>query len=245
MHCVLQGGLIMVRGKVILILVEGETDASSLGLVLSKLSQNYQVRFQVIRTDVTSDINSSVDNILKIVNSKILDFLGANSFLRKNDILKVVQITDTDGAFVSAEQIKQSSTGETYYDENTIWASDVSNLEKRNIQKSAILRKLIGTNSVSKTLPYEIYYFSCNLEHVLHNVQNATREEKEKYATDFAEHFSKNETEFLEFITNSEFSVNGNYSETWEYIKKDTNSLNRHTNFRLFFDGLNEHVKDS
>ena len=39
-----------------------------------------------------------------------------------------------------------------------------------------------------------------------------------------------------EFICDKEFAVEGSYVETWNFIKQDTHSLKRYTNFQLFFD---------
>ena len=43
------------------------------------------------------------------------------------------------------------------------------------------------------------------------------------------------EKEFIDFISDSEFAVDGRYRETWDFIKEDLNSLNRHCNLHLFF----------
>ena len=41
--------------------------------------------------------------------------------------------------------------------------------------------------------------------------------------------------EFITFITKSDFSVVNGYHESWEYIKQDLHSLERNTNFGLYF----------
>ena len=42
--------------------------------------------------------------------------------------------------------------------------------------------------------------------------------------------------EFIEFISDPEIAVPGTYQKTWDYIEKDKNSLERHTNMGLIFD---------
>ncbi|MCC8173332.1 MAG: hypothetical protein LIO65_02765 [Odoribacter sp.] len=41
--------------------------------------------------------------------------------------------------------------------------------------------------------------------------------------------------EFLNFITNSDFSVKTDYQESWEYIREGFHSLERHTNLGLIW----------
>lgn len=41
--------------------------------------------------------------------------------------------------------------------------------------------------------------------------------------------------DFIEFISNEDIAVPGTYKETWKYIEKDQNSLQRHSNMHLIF----------
>ena len=69
---------------------------------------------------------------------------------------------------------------------------------------------------------------SCNLDHVLYGKQNSTDKDKEYDAFQFARKYKNEIPEFLYFISKSDFSVIGNYKESWE-------SLQRHTNLGLCF----------
>ena len=81
-----------------------------------------------------------------------------------------------------------------------------------------------------------MYYMSCNLEHVLHNKINVSDDMKMKLAEDFADSFYKNEKSFIEFMSNKKLAVEGEFNETWTFIKIDGNSLKRYSNFHLFFE---------
>ena len=59
---------------------------------------------------------------------------------------------------------------------------------------------------------------------------------KSKYSYDFEDKYYGREEEFKAFISESVFSVKGDYKETWNFIKANNNSLNRFSNFGLFFD---------
>jgi hypothetical protein len=74
------------------------------------------------------------------------------------------------------------------------------------------------------------------MDHVLHNIQNSTDEEKENNAHIFAKKYKNDLIGFLNYISESVFTVKGTYKETWDYIQREVNSLNRHTNLQLCFE---------
>ena len=95
----------------------------------------------------------------------------------------------------------------------------------------------MSSTKTINSIPYKVYFFSTNLEHVLHNVQNATREEKNILAQNFEDKFYNNPIKFIEFINNKKFALDKEYEETWNFIKQGNNSLHRYTNFHLYFKG--------
>lgn len=61
----------------------------------------------------------------------------------------------------------------------------------RNEQKQRVLYRLYPEKMIGKS-PYAVYYFSRNMEHVLHNdARNLSDEEKANYADEFATHIRK------------------------------------------------------
>ena len=78
--------------------------------------------------------------------------------------------------------------------------------------------------------PYEIYYFSRNMEH-----------EKEDLAFDIADQYTDQLEKFLEYLHDDGFYVCGTYKDTWEFIMDGNNSLNRYCsycNVAVFFEQL-------
>lgn len=77
------------------------------------------------------------------------------------------------------------------------------------------------------------------MEHVLYNeLKDFSDDEKEILSDEFAEKYegkSLEFIEFIEFISDKSFAVDGTYRETWKYIEKDMNSLQRHSNMHLIF----------
>lgn len=224
--------------KIILLLVEGPTDEDCLALIYSRLVKEQDIEFDVLHTDITADENMTVKYIEDRIEKEIENYLEKNPFIRKSDILKVVQIIDTDGAFIPRSQVRQSSTGKTEYFETHIEAKDLDRLIRRNISKRAIVYHLAQSESVAN-YPYEIYYFSRNIEHVLHDIsRDLTDEEKEDLAFEIADRYSEQPTDFLRLLYEAPFYVSGTYEETWKFIMENGNSLKRYCNMTVFFEKL-------
>ena len=106
----------------------------------------------------------------------------------------------------------------------------------RNKQKSLVLKTLSSAQQLSK-IPYTIYFLSRTLEHVLHNkIENLSNQEKTELSEKFDNLYADDLEGFLRFIKDEAFAVKGDYKQTWEFIKQDTNSLKRYCNLHLLFE---------
>ena len=122
------------------------------------------------------------------------------------------------------------------YKETSIETLSVDSLRSRNEMKTNAARALSGLSQVEK-IPYAFYYFSRNIEHVLHNrADNLSSREKRLCSEAFENAYADHPEEFVQFMRSREVAVRGGYSKTWEYILRGTNSLKRGSNFGLFFD---------
>ena len=223
----------MNRKKVILVIVEGPSDEQALGLALSNVFDNNTVRIEVLHHDITSDYDNRSGNIVAAINKIIKSFLDNNKYIKKSDILRIIHIVDTDGTFIPEDCIEEDNTiTEWIYSKSRIIAPSKQAVIDRNQRKSANLNRLISTNEINK-IPYGIFYMSCNLDVVLYGKYNSTDEEKEKNAYRFATKYKGNIEEFKSFISKSSFTVSGDYRETWKFIQKEQNSLNRYSNIHL------------
>lgn len=227
--------------KIILFIVEGLSDESALAPIISKLlTKNNKVRFHVMHFDLssTTDISYQSDNMKIRIKKAIDQFIKKNSPIKKSDILKVVFITDTDGCFVDEEFIKYDENAKGFvYKEDGIYANKIENVIKRNQLKANNLNAICSIDKVYNNIDFEAYYFSTNLEHVLHNEQNADDDFKEEMSFNFADRFIDNheEEKFIEFISDPLIAPQTEYSTSWKFIKESNNSLKRYTNFNVFF----------
>lgn len=223
--------------KVILFLVEGASDLTSLEFI-DNINTDETIKFQITSGDVTSKLNITPQNCREEINKILLSFLE-RSKLRKTDIIKIIHILDIDGVYIPEINIIEDKNIKKFlYTINGILAPSKENVQKRNESKKQIVEKLLVTSKIN-SIPYEMYYMSCNLEHVLHDkLEDISEDEKKELANKFADRFYEKEIEFIDFINNKDFKVLGDYKTTWDFIKKDLNSVNRYTNFWLFFENL-------
>lgn len=54
------------------------------------------------------------------------------------------------------------------------------------------------------------------------------------------ERFYNKPDDFIEYFIKASFSVNKEYNESWEFIKRDDNSMNRFSNFDIFLKRIDE-----
>ncbi len=219
--------------KIILFIVEGITDKRSLGLILSRIFKAQNVRFHIVGTDISTQYTTDATGVVKKINAQISKF--QNNIYKDSDILKVIHLIDTDGAFIPEEKVIYGKVHKIAYKKDCILTKHVDAVVGRNKVKSQNVKVLSSLKFVKRKIPYSIYYFSCNLEHVLHNKNDVPDDQKRKYAEFFQDKYIDNEDAFVKFLCSNNFSVNDSYEKSWEFIQTGCNSLNRHSNFCLEF----------
>lgn len=137
--------------------------------------------------------------------------------------------------FIPDEKIiEDESAKEILYQSDGIHTQKPDEIIERNLQKKENLYRLRKTGQIWN-IQYRVYYMSCNLDHVLYNLQNATDTEKEEYAFNFSEKYIDNIEDFILFLCKSEFSCCDSYEDSWMFIKQGKNSLERYSNLGLCF----------
>lgn len=225
----------MLSKKVIVFIVEGISDKESLYGVLSELYDDREIEFSVVRGDITTDSKSKIENIESRITKYIKDAMNEEKFL-KSDIERVVHIVDMDGAFIPDSNIVFNPSETIKYTDSNIETNQVDAIKNRNDKKRKMLNKLSTLHSIYKGLRYDMFYMSCNLEDVLHNIKNASEQEKRRLSEEFDETYFDDPEAFVKFFSEDSIAPTGNYEDTWRYIKLDLNSLRRHSNFNKFFE---------
>ena len=234
--------------KVILFIVEGQSEKIILDLIGDIFNDN-RIVFHVVNGDISSDNNVTVDNaenkIKMMIESEIRQYR-----LKKSDILKVVHIFDMDGAYIPDEMIKISNDEDFYYKDDGIYCKYINRVKSRNSHKREIMNYLTSLDKIAGKYTYECYYFACNLDHAIYGENNLDNSVKVPKANIFIESIlnianymkcdvNKGEV-FVDYLAlNVANGVPNTYEKSWNYIKEKDNSLQRHTNFHLFFNKMN------
>lgn len=220
--------------KVIAFIVEGPSDEAALGSVMKEYFSSHEVQFVVVHGDITMKDYATNESILKKINEQIEGVKRKYRF-EHNDFIKIIHIVDTYGVYIPGTDIKFADVEEIQYFEDHIKTKNVNAIIERNKRKGDILRKLRKTGKING-IPYRVYFNSCNLEHVLYSeLRDYSDEEKQILSDNFADRYDGKVEEFIEFISAPDIAVSDTYQSTWDYIEKDKNSLNRHSNMHLIF----------
>lgn len=229
------------RKQIILFIVEGVSEEEALGLGLSRIFVDKEVRIEVTYGDVTTSPGSNSGNIKAKVGNIVRKFAGQT--YKPKDFLKVIHVMDTDGAYLSDQYIfSNSKRAKTYYTENGIETADKESICKRNHNKALLMNILWSMHTVWRTIPYEAYYMSSNLDHVLYDTPNLSDDEKYKKAEWFCRQYAEVPQKFLDFFQQNDFAILGDYNKTWKFIARDMNSVRRYSNFGVFLHNMTHHT---
>lgn len=223
--------------KIVLFIVEGRTEKTALGTVLGKIYASEEVKFNIVKGDILAQNPPKEKDATALVEERIRDF--CEDIYTFSDIKEVVHIGDMDGAFISDDNIEQSLTKKTTYNLTTIEAVNIDSIIERNAIKRKNIKVLAAQKNIGG-IPYRFFYFACNMEHVLHNVMNATRKEKIFLADSFDVEYGDNPEKFIELMTSSSFCINGDFDDSWRRMIVPTaddavSSLGRFCNLGICF----------
>lgn len=243
--------------RIVVVLVEGGSEIKCLGPVLSSLydktNPNYEVMFPAMveggtkdRGDFTSKFGINRKTAAGCISKLYIDPLLKQNGLSPDCIGEIIHIVDMDGAYIEDSNIiySPSRTGFYYDEKGKILTANIESVKKRNEIKRENIDYLYGLNHINNngySIPYSIYFFSSNLDHVLHNDANMlNKTEKVRRAEDFAMQYMDEPDNFIKAIKNLPGTLNNmSYEESWRFIReRGPNSINAHTNINLLLDRI-------
>jgi hypothetical protein len=217
------------------VIVDGPSDDEALGVLLNQIYDKNTVYIHITHGDVTTKKGANSSTILVRLGEIVKTYMHSYH-LNKLHFQEIIHIVDMDGAYIPDEAIVEDDTAcRPSYSLTEIHTANVQGIINRNAIKRSCINKISTTPRLCD-IPYQAYYMSCNLDHVLYGKLNSTDEEKEIDSLCFARKYRSDIPAFIEFICASDFSVGGNYLESWAFIKDEKHSLERHTNLGTCID---------
>jgi len=236
------------RKKVIIIIVEGPSDLTILEELLYENFNSFHLHIEIIYGDLFAD--KTLDKGIKAtLGDKIREVQSRTKFLI-DDILAVIQILDTDGCYINEDLVTLNSMNPegVLYKPTHIEVNPQPKVQQICDRNSLKKQRLNTMNSVThimgNAIPYQIFYFSCNLEHVLYDEMNTPKSEKTTKANNFvndnpdSEDIIKLLKQFMAPCDSDSYV--SKYKESWLFIQEGVNSLNRFTNVLLVFEYISQ-----
>ncbi len=231
--------------KYVLFIVEGKNDQIEIQAMLRAYCKNsMQDKYSDIYLPYNGDI--TFDESEKTITGKlaeaVLSWRRGETHLHPfhpvlpSDVAKIVHVIDTDGAFIPEDTIIADDVGDVEYNENGIRCGDRAFIVGRNRKKAKIIRKLLSVHRIDN-IPYEVFFVSCNMDHVLFGIQNPASKSKAPNARNFAAR-CKQPDDLNQSVFREGIRFDGSFSESWSFIQLDMNSINRHTNLNLLLKDL-------
>lgn len=177
--------MLLTRKKVVLVIVEGPSDDTALGIMLNQIYDKDSVHVHIMHGDITTRKGVRSDNIVAKIGEEVRSYAKSQHYSAK-DFKQIIHIVDTDGVYIPDDKIiYEPECDRIFYESDGIHTSDQQGIVERNKLKTGNVYRLRTTGKIWN-VPYRVYYMSCNLDHVLHNKRNSTDEEKETDAYAFA-----------------------------------------------------------
>ena len=162
----------MARKKVVFVIVEGPSDDAALGVILNRLFDKSKVHIEIIHGDITTDLNIDPVDIASALGKIVKDYAESMHFSQVH-FQQVIHLVDMDGAFIPDTSIVENPDADNpIYSLTEIQTARPEQMAKRNEHKQRVLNRISKLKKVWASIPYQVYYMSCNLDHVLHGKLN-------------------------------------------------------------------------
>jgi hypothetical protein len=254
--------------------VEGQSDENALSVALTEgFEQKYGVDTIVLFAKIQNDDGTrggditsrkgAVPDRLHLLMNKLIVMPCINEYsLMPKYVTEIVQIIDTDGAFIPDSKIKANGAAGAgdppVYCDDCILVANPDSIIDRNARKRANIQTLLnfhangfeiqnycdtglGNKPTTKPcrVPYSLYYFSCNLDHYIGKKANVDRFKKIACADDFARRYGNDLYSFAEYLKRDDAAVKDmTYEDSWALVMHDNNSLKRSTNIGLLINKM-------
>lgn len=207
--------------KVGIVLAEGVSEVTLFNSYLNQIS-DYPIIVESFNTDITTYKQS--DGMMQVIYDKLASLAENYDFSNKK-IVFINLIVDLDGCYLDENHIIESEVKSNESQYKYVRSKERTLMTfKRKKDNISYLRAI----SKIKDIPFQIYYCNENLDDVILNNPNLSKEKYRKY-----DNYCLEETfsAFRKVI--EQVSVSDNYDKSWEYITQSEHALERATNLNL------------
>lgn len=98
----------MATKKVVIIIVEGLSDSTSLDRYLKMIKKDSKIFYHIIRGDITKEKDMARHTAKKLMGNCLNKFFKDNIYgIKKKDVKEIVHLVDLDGTFISGDLVKK------------------------------------------------------------------------------------------------------------------------------------------
>ena len=152
----------MARKKIVLVIVEGPSDEVALGMALSQVYDKDFIYVHIMHGDITTRRGVSSKNIVAKLGNEVTAYAKSQHY-KASDFKQIIHIVDTDGAYIPDDNIMEKENYlDIQYENDGIYTNNKASVMTRNQQKRDNLYRLRSCGIIW-TIPYSLYYMSCNL----------------------------------------------------------------------------------
>lgn len=238
----------MKENEFVLVIVEGDLDYQFYGEYLSEITDKAKLNIKVTNGDIlTKDVSGQPDKLIRQIFTSVLD----KTKLQETDFVKIIQICDIDGSFFTDDMFIVDD-GRSYYDKKTYEYSPYNNrvYVKSTEDKQRLLRTwgvkkgnqidLKSTSEIrvseNRSIPFEIYYISLFLEHLLKDDVLIESDEKRDFIETYLDY--NDVSNFIDLINTKK--LGHDYLSSWELLATRTDKYSACTNLTFLIESMLE-----
>ena len=134
----------MARKKIVLVIVEGPSDDSALGVILNRLFDKNKVHIEIMYGDITTDMNIDPVDIAKALGEVVKRYADSMHF-KQLHFQQVIHLIDMDGAYTPDDRVVENPDAEKpVYSLTNIQTAKRDLLLLRNKHKQSKIERICG-----------------------------------------------------------------------------------------------------
>ena len=226
----------------IILIVEGTSDQTALEGYIESVFPDCRIMTGVVGFDPTSGLDENKKPIPNYSPKKeaarvALQVMVLNGWGPDN-VKTIIQVTDTDGAYVDESYVVEDATIEGKYlcTEGKLLSKEPNKIIFRNKCKKRYTLELLGQSRLRENgwdIDYRLFFMSTNLEHVTQGISKRLSLAKKNDLAQKLRNRCFEDSGYASQLFASQALSGKTFDQSWNYIMSDGHSLERQTNLGL------------